>query len=116
MGSSGAGDTGGKSGRSPLRSRLDFGMAPPCFEAPFSALRGLLGTPAGWPARCLRSPAGAHAGFSHRQGRGQPRGVKVPAAPGSRPAAAMAAGLWVLLLLPPLTAAVYEDQVGKFDW
>lgn len=91
-------------------------MAPPCFEAPFSALRGLLGTPAGWPARCLRSPAGAHAGFSHRQGRGQPRGVKVPAAPGSRPAAAMAAGLWVLLLLPPLTAAVYEDQVGKFDW
>ncbi|XP_049671611.1 ER membrane protein complex subunit 1 [Accipiter gentilis] len=28
----------------------------------------------------------------------------------------MAAGLWVLLLLPPLTAAVYEDQVGKFDW
>uniref|UniRef100_A0A669QX33 ER membrane protein complex subunit 1 n=1 Tax=Phasianus colchicus TaxID=9054 RepID=A0A669QX33_PHACC len=29
-------------------------------------------------------------------------------------AAAMAAGLWVLLL--PLAAAVYEDQVGKFDW
>ncbi|XP_042739236.1 ER membrane protein complex subunit 1 isoform X2 [Lagopus leucura] len=28
----------------------------------------------------------------------------------------MAAGLWVLLLLPPLAAAVYEDQVGKFDW
>lgn len=28
--------------------------------------------------------------------------------------AAMAAGLWALLL--PLAAAVYEDQVGKFDW
>jgi len=26
----------------------------------------------------------------------------------------MAAGLWALLL--PLAAAVYEDQVGKFDW
>uniref|UniRef100_A0A8C2U505 ER membrane protein complex subunit 1 n=1 Tax=Coturnix japonica TaxID=93934 RepID=A0A8C2U505_COTJA len=30
------------------------------------------------------------------------------------PGAVMAAGLWVLLL--PLAAAVYEDQVGKFDW
>ncbi|XP_032057421.1 ER membrane protein complex subunit 1 isoform X2 [Aythya fuligula] len=28
----------------------------------------------------------------------------------------MAAGLWALLLLVPLGAAVYEDQVGKFDW
>ncbi|XP_054250881.1 ER membrane protein complex subunit 1 isoform X1 [Indicator indicator] len=27
----------------------------------------------------------------------------------------MAAGLWALLLLP-LATAVYEDQVGKFDW
>lgn len=50
-----------------------------------------------------------------------PREVLKPRFPvaghaGSSAAAAMAAGLWALLLLVPLGAAVYEDQVGKFDW
>uniref|UniRef100_A0A8C8AYW2 ER membrane protein complex subunit 1 n=1 Tax=Otus sunia TaxID=257818 RepID=A0A8C8AYW2_9STRI len=87
---------------------------PPCFEAP-SAPRGLLGAPAGCPARCLHPAGGAHAGFPRRQRRGRPFGFEAPSAPGARPGAAMAAGLWALLLLP-LAAAVYEDQVGKFDW
>lgn len=89
-----------------------------------AALRGPLGAaraagsarglPRAVPAPCLRPPQGAHPGFPRRRRRGRPRGLEVPLTPGSRPAAAMAAGLWVLLL--PLAAAVYEDQVGKFDW
>lgn len=77
----------------------------------------------GCPVRCLRARRGADALSPLRQLRGRPRGVEGPLGAG---AAVMAAGqralflpvpaLLPVLALLPLAAAVYEDQVGKFDW
>lgn len=48
----GGGSTANRAARSPLRSRLDFGMAQPCFEAP-SGRRGGCRDVWGCPAQCL---------------------------------------------------------------
>lgn len=67
--------------------------------------------------RCLSAPHGTEALSPRRRRRGRPRSAVGPPGAG---AAVMAAGPWALLLpvlaLLPLAAAVYEDQVGKFDW
>lgn len=49
----GKGGTAVRAARSPLRSRLDFGMAPPCFEAPRAprGLPGCCGLPRAMPER-----------------------------------------------------------------
>lgn len=80
------------------------------------------GSGRGCPVLRLRAPRGADALSPRRRRRGRPRGGEGPRGAG---AAVMAAGprtplpllvLLVLLVLLPLAAAVYEDQVGKFDW
>lgn len=75
------------------------------------------GSGRGCPSRCLRAPHRAASLSSRRRRYGRSRGAEGPPGAG---AAVMAAGSRVLplavLALLPLAAAVYEDQVGKFDW
>lgn len=96
-------------------------MVPPCSEAPGprAGCRERPGLPLALPARspscCLPFLAQAAVRTVPRYGRS--RGAEGPPGAG---AAVMAAGSRVLplavLALLPLAAAVYEDQVGKFDW
>lgn len=53
--------------------------------------------------------------FRAGSGAGGPAALRPPRRRDRRRPLTMAAGLWALLLLP-VAAAVYEDQVGKFDW